>query len=190
MRLSCRIDNLNNTSFVIVHKTIQRKIKQVININKVTSTSIDLTYNFHTAFIYCRVSLVYNKTALIIVTCNLASSTFCASATSFKQFNDTHNIEFKFMFVFNSFVTLAFIVSLAFVVANNLAFIVFRSQTNPVRNRSSSFSVGLLRSAYVFVSIVSVFNNKILASSITDFKRFQASRQEHFHFETLDRKES
>ena len=63
-----------------------------------------------------------------------------------------------------------------------------RSQTNPFRN--GSCSVGLLRSAYVFVSIVSVFNNKILASSITDFKHFQASSQEHFHFETLDRKES
>ena len=36
--------------------------------------------------------------------------------------------------------------------------------SNPFRNRSSSFSVGLLRSACVFVSIVSIIIIKILAS--------------------------
>ena len=56
-----------------------------------------------------------------------------------------------------------------------------RSRTNPFRNRSSSFSVGLPRSAYAIVSIVSVFITKILASHI--------SHQQLSKFQQLDQRQ-
>ena len=50
-----------------------------------------------------------------------------------------------------------------------------RSQTNPFRN--GSCSVGLLRSAYVIVSIVSLVNIKTLASHISEFLGQKKTRQ-------------
>ena len=50
-----------------------------------------------------------------------------------------------------------------------------RSQPNPFRN--GSCSVGLLRSAYVIVSIVSLVNIKTLASHISDFLGRKKTRQ-------------
>ena len=61
-----------------------------------------------------------------------------------------------------------------------------RSQTNPFRNRSS-FSVGLLRSACAIVSIVSVFNKKILASNIfqSSLRNARSKRKERGHMHTI-----